>query len=68
MRYRTLGDSGIDVSEIGFGCGPTTDLVVCGTPREQQQPLEGFEALCAFDVADISRRQIRRWRLQKLLR
>lgn len=35
MLTRNLGRTGIAVSEIGFGCGPTAGLMVYGTPAEQ---------------------------------
>jgi aryl-alcohol dehydrogenase-like predicted oxidoreductase len=35
MRYRTIVRTGIQLSEIGFGCGGTAGLMVRGTPREQ---------------------------------
>ena len=36
MKTRPLGRTGIDVSEIGFGCGTTADLMIHGTPRERR--------------------------------
>ena len=35
MNYRELGNTGVRVSEIGFGCGGNAGLLVTGT-REQQ--------------------------------
>ncbi|MGH9036860.1 MAG: aldo/keto reductase [Acidimicrobiia bacterium] len=35
VNHRTLGRTGVEVSEIGFGCGPTAGLMVTGT-REAQ--------------------------------
>ncbi len=35
MIYRTLGRTGLRVSEIGFGCGSVGGLMVRGTPAEQ---------------------------------
>jgi aryl-alcohol dehydrogenase-like predicted oxidoreductase len=42
MRYRTLGNTGLRVSEIGFGCGNIGGLII-------RAPLE--ERLAAFDRA-----------------
>lgn len=36
MRYRTLGNTGLRVSEIGFGCGNVGGLMVRGSAEEQQ--------------------------------
>jgi aryl-alcohol dehydrogenase-like predicted oxidoreductase len=35
VRYRSVGQNGVQLSEIGFGCGGTAGLMVRGTPREQ---------------------------------
>ena len=35
MRYRSVGRTDVQLSEIGFGCGGTAGLMVRGTPREQ---------------------------------
>ncbi len=35
MNYRKFGDTGIDVSEIGFGCGDVGGLMVRGDPADQ---------------------------------
>jgi aryl-alcohol dehydrogenase-like predicted oxidoreductase len=35
MRTRRLGRSAIELSEIGFGCGPTAGLMLTGTARER---------------------------------
>lgn len=38
-RQRTLGRTGLRVSEIGFGCGPTAGLMVSGTRQAQMLAL-----------------------------
>ena len=55
MRLRTLGRTGIQVSEIGFGCGPTAGLMVYGTPAEQRAAvLRAYErGITYFDTAPI---------------
>ena len=35
MKYRTFGNTGIEVSEIGFGCGDVGGLMVRGEPADQ---------------------------------
>ena len=35
MDYRRFGNTGIDVSEIGFGCGDVGGLMVRGEPADQ---------------------------------
>jgi len=37
VKRRPLGRTGVSVSEIGFGCGPTAGLMVNGTPAEQRR-------------------------------
>lgn len=55
MRTRTLGRTEIEVSEIGFGCGPTAGLMVYGTRAEQARAVrEAFDlGITYFDTAPI---------------
>lgn len=36
MRRRMLGKTGIEASEIGFGCGDTAGLMISGSPDERR--------------------------------
>ncbi len=36
MKQRRLGRTGLDISEIGFGCGTTADLMIHGSPDERR--------------------------------
>jgi L-galactose dehydrogenase/L-glyceraldehyde 3-phosphate reductase len=53
LRYRTLGKTGLTVSELGFGCGNVGGLMTRGQPDEQRsvvaRALEG--GLTYFDTA-----------------
>lgn len=40
MRRRALGRTGIEVSEIGFGCGNVGGLLIRGAPRDQVRAVE----------------------------
>ena len=35
MNYRNFGDTKLNISEIGFGCGDVGGLMVRGDPKEQ---------------------------------
>jgi L-glyceraldehyde 3-phosphate reductase len=53
MRYRSVPGTGLDVSEIGFGCGGTAGLMVRGSPAEQRSVIEAAlqAGINYFDVA-----------------
>ena len=36
MKRRPLGRTGLSVSEIGFGCGPTAGLIVRGDEKTRR--------------------------------
>jgi aryl-alcohol dehydrogenase-like predicted oxidoreductase len=40
MRYRLLGETGLLVSEVGFGCGDNAGLMIAGTPELQCRVVE----------------------------
>ena len=39
MNYRDLGNTGVRVSEIAFGCGGNAGLMVRGTPEQQREAI-----------------------------
>ena len=55
VRRRPLGRTGLAVSEIGFGCGPTAGLMVRGTPAERRDAVARALALGIdyFDTAPV---------------
>jgi L-glyceraldehyde 3-phosphate reductase len=40
LKYRELGNTGIQISEIGFGCGGNAGLMVGGTLQEQRDAIK----------------------------
>lgn len=40
MNYRDVGNTGIRLSEIGFGCGGNAGLMVKGTPEQQREAIQ----------------------------
>src|SRR5690348_11484847 len=55
VEQRTLGRTGIQVSAIGFGCGPTAGLMIYGTRGEQAAGAKAaYDAgITYFDTAPI---------------
>jgi aryl-alcohol dehydrogenase-like predicted oxidoreductase len=55
VRYRPLGRTGLEVSEVGFGCGGIGGLFVRGTPAEQRAAVEAAVAggINYFDTAAL---------------
>ena len=52
-KRRVLGGTGLRVSEIGFGCGPTADLMINGSPQERRRAVQA--ALdCGIDYFDTA--------------
>ena len=39
MNYREVGNTGVRVSDIGFGCGGNAGLMVKGTPEQQRESI-----------------------------
>jgi L-galactose dehydrogenase/L-glyceraldehyde 3-phosphate reductase len=55
VRYRPLGRTGLEVSEVGFGCGGIGGLFVRGSPAEQRAAAEAALAggVNYFDTAAL---------------
>lgn len=55
MRYNELGGTGVEVSAISFGCGPTAGMIVKGTREERRRGVACALELGVnlFDTASI---------------
>jgi len=53
MNYRNLGKTGLSVSEIAFGCGPTGGGLLSGTSRDQEK-LVGYALECGINIFDTA--------------
>ena len=55
MEYRTLGSTGLTISEIGFGCGDTAGLMISGTPDQRRDAVKHALDLgiTYFDTAPV---------------
>lgn len=68
MEYRPLGNTGIQVSEIGFGCGNVGGLMIRGERSEQVKAVARAMDLginyfdTAPPMATASRKRILDWR------
>ena len=48
MKYRRMGDTGLSLSEIGFGCGGNAGLMTKGSYKEQIDAVARAAELNAF--------------------
>jgi len=55
VKYRTLGRTGLEISEIGFGCGTSAGLMVGGPPDARRAAVERAleRGITLFDTAPV---------------
>jgi aryl-alcohol dehydrogenase-like predicted oxidoreductase len=55
MKYRTLGSTGLETSEIGFGCGTSAGLMVSGPADARRAAVERAleRGITLFDTAPV---------------